>query len=1571
MSYRRIRQFIAQTQKTVQFGTHDLLFANPNRMGHHASSPSPSALNFSMKTVETLEPRVLLSADPLVDIWQEIEENPDTPQITIVTPETSESQPVEISDASIANMGAQPAGSLTGKIVYVYAGHGYDDLGSGWNTQRGDNGLALVEDFGNQDQMTMLVDYLFNAGATIVPLRPIGHQTNEVVIDNDDANVQFVGSWSNSSSTIFWGSPGDLPYRFASTNATETAYARYTPNIPEAGNYPVYTWTRYGSDRVDQLYKVTHSGGTTEVRVDHTMVGNGYVYLGTYHFEAGTSGYVDISNQSNRSGVIIADHIRFGNGFGDTTVGGSTISGQSREDEDGLYWSFYQTNNAQGITSSVHGTGTVSSAPRFASYMNREASGTLSDRVFLSYHSNAFNGNSRGVIGLLNGNNRASAATPNMFELAFTVAKEINDDLVDQNGQFEHNWADRGNNLTLDSGQFEYGEINNELIGNEFDATIIETGFHDNQLDAEMLRDARVRDAIARATYQGLVKYFNDVDNGSTPLVYLPGEVQDVRAAANTNGSVTLNWTPPSSNSYNGSAPTGYRIYTSSNGKGFDAGIAVSGGGTNTFTLTGLTPGEVVYFKVAATNTAGESLARHVVAAQPTDTAAPRVLIVNGFDRVDRFISTKEFYFSAQVDRPRWQQVNSFDYAVQHAAAIANYNSDVRIDTVQNQQIESGAVDLGDYQAVIWITGQESTNNETFSNTEQSLVTAYVNSGGNLFVSGSEIGWDLEQFSGGVSFYQNVLGGDYLSDDAGTYTASGTSGSIFDGISLNFSNGGLFTYDVRFPDRITAGPGATVAMNYIGGSGGGAAVTKQGTNGAGNVVMFGFPFEMINDVADRDAIMAASLDFFNLQSAPSNDAGLVANLNFDETLGSNAVDTSSEGQNNAGTLTGDATLVTDGIRSSSGVAFSGNGLVTIGNSSDINTAIQTNQTISLWFRADSTTGRQMIYEHGGVTRGLNIYLDNDTLYAGGWNTSTAQSAWAGTWISQAGINADQWYQVSLVLNGGPTIGAGAITVYVDGQLVGSGNGSQVWGANGGIGIGDVNGGTLMHDGSANASSNVGLSGRVDDFRVYNRSLDATEANAIYAPVPNPNTPTTLIDFDQSTSSTAPDTAPTGTANNGTLVGDATRAPGRFGNGIQLGGNGYVAVANGNDLNATQSTYTVSFWFKADAGTLGSGEKILWEQGGGKRGMNIYLDGNTLYAGAWSQVGEPEESFAFVSQSGIAEDTWIHVAMVIDADTAPTPDGLRLYIDGQLVATANSTSIVGNDNPNAIGALNSKTRNVAGTLLDGTGTRGFVGIIDQFRVDSRVLSIAEIDGLAKQSEVVVPPPPLVAQLDLNDGSGTTAADTSPDGASYPGTLNGDAAFSDGGIDNGSLRFNGNGYMALPNGGDINTADQPKLTLSMWIRVDSTSGTQMIYEQGGLTRGLNIYIDNGTLYAGAWNDNAAESNWSGDWISTAAISANTWHHVTLRLDAGPTLEPDSMSLFLDGVSVGTSQASQVFRHGGVIGVGAVNGGTRIHTGEISGTGSLAYTGYVDDLRIYRGVLDDTDIAGLASGSPAIPS
>ncbi|XAM00099.1 fibronectin type III domain-containing protein [Phycisphaeraceae bacterium D3-23] len=779
------------------------------------------------------------------------------------------------SAAGLVPVGAQPIGALTGNIVYIHAGHGFvaNNTGGGaWTTQRGET-FEMIEDLGNQDQMTFLADRLFDAGATVVPLRPVGHQPNEVVLDNDDTEVTFTGAWSNSSSSIYFGDAGDVPYRFATTSATETATARYRPNIPEDGYYPIYAWTRYGSDRApDQLYRVTHAGGTTEVTVDHTRVGNGMVYLGTYYFEQGSDSYVDISNRSSTPGrVVIADMIRFGNGVGDIDRGGG-VSGELREDEAALYWIQWQVDHSQGVATSEYrvsssdSSANVSAPPRFAEYMNREQSGSLSDRVFVSYHSNGGGGSGRGTLALYNGNNSASSATPNQFLLADLLGSEVNDDLVSLNGTFEHNWFNR-NSPTLDRSDIEFGEIHNGRINNEFDATIVETAFHDNPLDAELMRDPTVRDAIARATVQGLVRYFRAVDGNQTPLAFAPDAPAGVYAVNNGDGTASVHWSPPASSNALGDPATGYRIYTSRNGYGFDGGTYVPGGDTNSATLSGLAlDGNPWFFQVAAVNAGGESPGSEV-AATIVQSQIGQVLIINGFDRLDRTQNVRQDIFTSSViDRVRPRFSNSRDYGVQVARAIADYSGTLAVDYASNEAVLAGGVSLADYDSAVWILGEESSGDDTFNAAEQSLAGAFIAGGGNLFVTGAEVGWDLDNLDNGRAFYNNTLAADYVADDAGTYAVTGAAGSIFAGLSFSFDDGTLF-YDSDFPDAIAPATGATLALNYAGGTGGGAGVVRAGTGGAGSVVTFGFPFETITTAQDRAAVMGRVLDFFGFDQS--------------------------------------------------------------------------------------------------------------------------------------------------------------------------------------------------------------------------------------------------------------------------------------------------------------------------------------------------------------------------------------------------------------------------------------------------------------------------------------------------------------------------------------------------------------------------------------------------------------------------------------------------------------------------------------------------------------------------------
>ncbi|MEL7350910.1 MAG: LamG-like jellyroll fold domain-containing protein [Cyanobacteria bacterium J06560_5] len=223
---------------------------------------------------------------------------------------------------------------------------------------------------------------------------------------------------------------------------------------------------------------------------------------------------------------------------------------------------------------------------------------------------------------------------------------------------------------------------------------------------------------------------------------------------------------------------------------------------------------------------------------------------------------------------------------------------------------------------------------------------------------------------------------------------------------------------------------------------------------------------------------------------PGNASAPVAKLSFEEAIVRIAKDTSTDGLNNYGRFVGDPTE-TKG-RVGQAVAFDGvKDMVAVRNSSNINRGIHDERTVSLWFQVDDTASKkkQVIYEEGGAGRGLNIYVEEDLLYVGGWNRG--QSKWAGDWVESKKVTSDQWHHVALVLDGEETVTNGALTAYLDGQNVGEVKGSQLWDHADGIGLGNVNGKTRFKSGVSTGTDN-GLAGAVDEFQVFNSALNSAQ-----------------------------------------------------------------------------------------------------------------------------------------------------------------------------------------------------------------------------------------------------------------------------------------------------------------------------------------------------------------------------------------------------------------------------------------------------------------------------------------------
>ena len=143
--------------------------------------------------------------------------------------------------------------------------------------------------------------------------------------------------------------------------------------------------------------------------------------------------------------------------------------------------------------------------------------------------------------------------------------------------------------------------------------------------------------------------------------------------------------------------------------------------------------------------------------------------------------------------------------------------------------------------------------------------------------------------------------------------------------------------------------------------------------------------------------------------------------------------------------------------------------------------------------------------------------------------------------------------------------------------------------------------------------------------------------------------------------------------------------------------------------------------------------------------------------------------------------------------------------------------------------------------------------------------------------------------------------------------------------------------------------------------SKNEKQVIFQEGGATRGLCVYVHKGEVYVGGWN--RAQYNWDGAWMSER-IKSNRWHHVALVLrDTVNRVEKDKFEMWLDGNLVGKESGGQLFSHTNDTSIGYVTQKTIYHDGveDLSNVGW--FEGIIDDVLVYNSAFDDADFAKIA--------
>jgi hypothetical protein len=214
-------------------------------------------------------------------------------------------------------------------------------------------------------------------------------------------------------------------------------------------------------------------------------------------------------------------------------------------------------------------------------------------------------------------------------------------------------------------------------------------------------------------------------------------------------------------------------------------------------------------------------------------------------------------------------------------------------------------------------------------------------------------------------------------------------------------------------------------------------------------------------------------------------------------------------------------------------------------------------------------------------------------------------------------------------------------------------------------------------------------------------------------------------FDETSGTTANDIA--GFPNSGAHVNGPTPTPGKVAGALCFDGvDDYVRVPDHPELNVGTGDFTLDAWVLT---TAAQGVVVLVDKRSGPTplGYVLFLVNGRLGFQMANGVGSvicaptPTPGVSCVNYGGtgpnVADGQWHHVAAVVDR--ADTTNGVRLYVDGNLVFTGAPLS----------GNLDNTSDLYMGVRTPGQGGGGFfAGCLDEVELFKRALDPAEIQAI---------------------------------------------------------------------------------------------------------------------------------------------------------------------------------------------------------------------------------------------------
>jgi hypothetical protein len=133
-----------------------------------------------------------------------------------------------------------------------------------------------------------------------------------IIIDNRDPSFAYAGGWSSTSQPDRYG-----PDYIVIPVGDGSSFATWRFSVPTDGDYDISAWWSISDNRaIDAPFYVNYAGGSTVVRVDQTINGGQWNWIGRYTFVAGTPDSIVLRNDAHKSptfggsAFVIADAVR-------------------------------------------------------------------------------------------------------------------------------------------------------------------------------------------------------------------------------------------------------------------------------------------------------------------------------------------------------------------------------------------------------------------------------------------------------------------------------------------------------------------------------------------------------------------------------------------------------------------------------------------------------------------------------------------------------------------------------------------------------------------------------------------------------------------------------------------------------------------------------------------------------------------------------------------------------------------------------------------------------------------------------------------------------------------------------------------------------------------------------------------------------------------------------------------------------------------------------------------------------------------------------------------------------------